>query len=291
MSCFTAALLTITGLAVGNTLSASIPVTTFETTTQRNDKGWSSIEVFYGTDQHLEIPARYQNVTWYSQVTQDRVISSLLHNKKNGYFVDLAANDAVHLSNTYGLERNLNWTGLCIEANPQYWKRLAYRQCQVVGAVVGAVRDAELHFNFKGEYGGIVKRSADNPNVMTVPLLEILQRYNAPEEIDYLSLDVEGAEAMILMQFPFDRYSIKILTIERLSNEGRQFLKTHGYEENVRLGAIGEGLFVHKSAHAALDWASLNKWDCDHLSGFVCAKPWNVPKKYAHLIANPTGKK
>jgi len=52
-----------------------------------------------------------------------------------------------------------------------------------------------------------------------------------------ICLDVEGAESLILMQFPLEEYRIKIMTIERLDQKGREFLKKYGYEENVRLGA------------------------------------------------------
>ena len=52
------------------------------------------------------------------------------------YFLDLAANDAVHLSNTLHLEQN-GWKGLCIEGNPMYWYSLsAFRNCTIVGAFV-----------------------------------------------------------------------------------------------------------------------------------------------------------
>ena len=53
-----------------------------------------------------------------------------------------------------------------------------------------------------GDHGGIAGDGFDNgprfkgqsPPWYTVTLTEILNRYNAPHQIDYLSLDVEGAE-------------------------------------------------------------------------------------------------
>lgn len=70
--------------------------------------GWHSIHVFYGASDLLEVP---QSSKWYSQARQDEIIAALFRNQPNLYFIDLAANDAVDLSNTLGLERNLNWTG------------------------------------------------------------------------------------------------------------------------------------------------------------------------------------
>ena len=44
----------------------------------------------------------------------------------------------------------------------------------------------------------------------TVPLADLLKHADAPAEIDYLSLDVAGAEALVLDGFPFDRYTFKV---------------------------------------------------------------------------------
>jgi hypothetical protein len=78
---------------------------------------------------------------WHSQARQDELVVALLGNKTNGYFIDLAANDAVQLSNTYALERFYHWKGVCIEPNPMYWYNLtAFRTCVIIGAVVGDQR-------------------------------------------------------------------------------------------------------------------------------------------------------
>ena len=65
------------------------------------------------------------------------------------FFVDLAANDALYLSNTFVLEKN-GWEGVCIEANPEYWYGLAsFRTCTIVGAAVGGKpEDDGLEVNF-----------------------------------------------------------------------------------------------------------------------------------------------
>lgn len=69
--------------------------------------GWSPIHVFYGDQSTL----KRSSSGWYSQVKQDEVVSALFRNKKNGFFVDLASNDAVTLSNTFALEERHNWDG------------------------------------------------------------------------------------------------------------------------------------------------------------------------------------
>ena len=59
---------------------------------------------------------QYQNlVNYYS----NWVATSTL-NHTGGFYVDLAANHPVQLSNTVYLERQLNWTGICIEPSTLY---------------------------------------------------------------------------------------------------------------------------------------------------------------------------
>merc|ERR1719438_96881 len=67
----------------------------------QNVKGWKSINIFYGEEAGLEIPV---NQKWFGQVNQDEIVFSLIG--PNGYFIDLAANDAVEFSNTLALEKN-----------------------------------------------------------------------------------------------------------------------------------------------------------------------------------------
>ena len=44
--------------------------------------------------------------------------------KKNGFFIDIGAHDGISLSNTYLLEQEYGWKGICIEPNPSVFKKL-----------------------------------------------------------------------------------------------------------------------------------------------------------------------
>jgi Methyltransferase FkbM domain len=82
----------------------------------------------------------------------------------------------------------------------------------------------------------------------------------APTEIDYLSLDVEGAESFIMQNFPLDQYRIKIITAERLRGPIRQYLKSQGYEFITRITRWGESLWVHSSYRNELDWSVIDQF-------------------------------
>ena len=61
--------------------------------------------------------------TLHSQHGQDATIIKLFGSRRNGYFVDLAANEPLYLSNTRTLERDFGWRGVCIEGQhlPGRW--------------------------------------------------------------------------------------------------------------------------------------------------------------------------
>lgn len=237
--------------------------------------GWSNIHVFTGGNssnlvKSSNIPQDYfDRSEWFSQVRQDEIVAHLLRHKRNGYFVDLAANDPIRISNTFALERNLKWGGLCIEANPIYWHGLSHRNCQVVGAVVGKVVGDTVDFRFpkeKAPKGGIVGSDFDNHNARhgeletrsTTTLAEILARFQAPPIIDYVSLDVEGAEFFVMSSFPFETYTIRVLTVERPSKELESLLRQHGYITLKKLKPWGEMLWIHRSFRDSVDLTALN---------------------------------
>ncbi|GKZ00018.1 hypothetical protein MPSEU_000955200 [Mayamaea pseudoterrestris] len=241
-----------------------------------SDSGWHAINVYYGDRDHLQFYSSinknyFDKVHWFSQRRQDYVVSKLLRNKRNGYFVDLAANDAVQISNTYALETFFDWNGLCIEPNPEYWAGLAYRKCQVAAAVVGKRRKQELQFRYtkKGPRGGIVGDEFQNkPAVASktkdvdlprygATLEDIFHKFNVPSVIDYMSLDIEGAEDFVMETFPFDRYRFRVLTIERSTDKLASILERHGYTLLKVLLAKQEFLWIHKDVESELDLSAL----------------------------------
>lgn len=249
------------------------PFPSFLPASTTTPNGWKSIDVFFGNSSQLvatsEIDADfYVGRRWFAQARQDELVVRLLRYPTGGYFVDLAANDAVKISNTFALERDYHWRGLCIEPNARYWWSLAHRQCHVIGAVVGRQRLQEVQFKFPNRaaaQGGIVgfdnaeaSRFGEDAPRLTVRLEEILERYNAPAVIDYLSLDVEGAETFVLETFRFERYRFRIITVERPTDELKRLLTRHGYVELKQLKRWGETLWAHELEQKQLDWTALD---------------------------------
>ena len=61
------------------------------------------------------------SMDFIGQKGQDQwIIDDVFHQKKGGYFIDLAATDGVSINNTWLLETKLEWNGMCIEPNPHF---------------------------------------------------------------------------------------------------------------------------------------------------------------------------
>lgn len=182
----------------------------------------------------------------FSQKKQDLwVIEDILPGVRGGYFVEIGGGDGRTHSNSYILERDYEWSGVIVEANQQYCTQIKnLRKCECINACVdGDVK--KVNFLPAGYLGGIIaedtdytmrlrawfiKRNSANVQILqTRTLVDILDEINAPNVIDYLSIDVEGAELRILGDFDFEKYSFLSMTIERPSGELHKTLINNGY--------------------------------------------------------------
>ena len=181
----------------------------------------------------------FRHVWTFSQAGQDLwVFGEAFNERERGFFLDIGAHDGITFSNTYVLERRYNWTGLCIEANPLTFGKLSQnRRATCINACLDN-RVGEVDFALRGMNGGILGADLDNreyakashvQRVKTVPLMNILMERSAPSIIDYMSIDVEGAEDRVLESFDFSRYQFNCLTIERPSERLRTTFAEHGY--------------------------------------------------------------
>jgi len=182
-----------------------------------------------------------QTNMFYSQIGQDEYyVKNIIDYKTNGYYVDVGAHDGIKLSNTYYLEKNLNWTGICIEANEELHQKLCVNRPKSINVnqLIYSQSDLELRFEMAlnkeiVEGNDMLSRiSNDEINAInhdyfteqfiqskiikqkTKTLTDVLDEANAPNTIDYCSIDIEGAELACLEGIRFDKYKFLFMTIE-----------------------------------------------------------------------------
>jgi len=198
-------------------------------------------------------PDKYSLNTRDGQYGQVLEIAKLFKNKKNGFFIEAGAYDGEIYSNTLKFEMDLNWTGLLVEPNPDVFEALLTknRKSYAIKTCLSTKPEVtEVSFDMAGIIGGIIngkfkpggpdeddreirrrrksKNLRDEDLVYTdelkrygrqtmemqcLPLTSIIKAMGNPT-IDYLSLDIEGAEFPVLQSIAFDEVDISVISIE-----------------------------------------------------------------------------
>ena len=201
----------------------------------------------------------------YSEKQQDLwIVLSALPGKRDGYYVDVGSADGVEVSNTKLLD-DMGWKGVCIDPFPT---NMSSRTCQLFRQPVFSVSGKKVSFRAAGMLGGItetlgitsvVPKVQQSPLVdfLTATLDEILEKAKAPSHIDFMSIDVEGAEYEVL-GLSLDKYQVEAFTIEH-NNEHpkreliRQLLESKGYTL-VRSWYRDDWYVLHGRYESKLDW-------------------------------------
>ena len=164
-----------------------------------------------------------------SQLRQDLFVAKLLNYKKDGYFVEFGATDGIEFSNSYLFSKFYNWKGILSEPNKYYHESLKKnrKNCNLNFDAVWISDDDFINFHecesstlsTLEDFCNFDKHSESRKNskvykVKTITLETLLNHFDAPRDIDYLSIDTEGSEYEILKAFDFDQYNIKVITCE-----------------------------------------------------------------------------
>jgi len=178
-----------------------------------------------------------------SQFGQDKWVLQNVRGK--GYFVDIGATNGISLSNTHALEK-AGWTGICVEPHDEAFKKLQKnRKCHVCDLCVLDRTGLEVDFCKAQKpnpvWSGIPsffsdgrKRKGEIVKKKTISLNDLLDHFNAPKWIGYLSIDTENSEWKILEGFDFS-HTFQCITVEhnfvsKNRNRIRALLREHGYK-------------------------------------------------------------
>lgn len=185
----------------------------------------------------------------YAQSGEDVIADIELGKKKKGVYVDVGAFHPKLFSNTY-LFYKRGWSGVCIEPRPG--ASGGFEKCRsrdkFVAMGVGAKKDVLEYFEFDDtaantfskeqaeksikEAGRKLKRRI---NVAVMPLMDILA-VNGVEEIDLMSVDVEGMDLEVLGSNDWERFRPKMVICEDLEFDLDEPRKSGVYRFLTKLG-------------------------------------------------------
>jgi len=194
--------------------------------------------------------SRYKTYEQYSQGGQDIYVTRILKEKRDGYFVEIGANNGYTMSNTYLLEKNYDWKGICVEATPYRMEELKNNRPNAICIETAVFSESNLELDFTTcpldilnvitDYAetavDFLNQSGQIIKVNTRSLTDILNENNSPENVDYLSIDTNGSEYKVLEGIDFTKYKFNVITVKNSSIEERQnkikeILTSNGYSK------------------------------------------------------------
>jgi FkbM family methyltransferase len=194
---------------------------------------------------------------FFSQVGQDRFLfENFFRGKRNGVFVDIGAYDGVKFSNSLFFERALGWSGLCIEPLPSAFAKLSAARCArclqlCVSDFEGSAEFVEcdagidekmlsgLVRHFDPRHSERVRNQASGGRSLQVPVRKLSDVLTEQDlyEIDFCSIDTEGAEISILSELDTERFRVAVFAVENNYDEPalRELMAAKDYDLVARL--------------------------------------------------------
>ena len=148
----------------------------------------------------------------YSHSWQDLFVLTMLDGKRNGTYLEIGANDPIHINNTYLLEQ-FGYSGISIDINQDLnWASKRLKSKYIVADATA------INYN------------------------ELLK--DMPKQIDYLQIDIDPEQATLeaLQKLPHDKYRFSVITYETDAYKGnltirdasRELFKSLGYKMIVK---------------------------------------------------------
>jgi FkbM family methyltransferase len=181
----------------------------------------------------------------HSQGKEEWIIRDFFEDRRGGFFVDVGCAWPVIYSNTYYLEKHLDWSGIAIDALPEFepgWKKRRPKS-KFFNYLVTDHTDTVESF-YRSELKGIssVWKPLKGPagkdltfeeiQIPTTTLNRLLE-HNQVSKVDFLSIDIEGAELLALAGFDIRRYRPEFVCIEaKPANREKilEYFAANGYE-------------------------------------------------------------
>lgn len=182
--------------------------------------------------------------------------------KKNlfgGFYIEAGASNGLWQNNTFLLEQEMFWTGLLVEPNEEMFKKCKTNRPNNIVENYALVDDKYKEefvklFSSNIDYGlslsGKInyknnqnlnkrninfdlKKGAEWQTVPAITLQKLIQKNNIRRKIDFLSLDVEGVELIVLdglnLKNNKPRFLLLEITTEKRKIKTETYLKKHGF--------------------------------------------------------------
>lgn len=217
----------VAGLAIGKLLFSPSPV---EKTSFAQPNG-------LGTELGRYAPKHF------SERNEEVIIRHFFKDRRGGFFLDVGAYHYRDGSNTYYLDKYLDWKGIAIDANGEF--ALGYKQnrprTSFYAFFVSDKSDENADFFIVRDPGHLTKstavpefvkgRETEEIKVPTITLNDLLAKLDV-KKIDFLNLDIELWEPQALAGFDIEKYRPDLVCVEahrQVRDKLLTYFGAHGY--------------------------------------------------------------
>ena len=189
--------------------------------------------------------ARGGDNIYFSQEGEDIVLDRFFEGKLNGFYVDIGSHHPIRFSNTYKFYLK-GWQGINVDATPGSMKPFNELRERDINLEIGiSENEGEMIYHLFDEpalntfstervdflLSTTTYKLKEKVIVKTKTLQQILKQYlPSNQSIDFLSIDVEGLDYMILATNDWTEYRPKMLLVEDLASSLENSVKSMVYK-------------------------------------------------------------
>ena len=192
----------------------------------------------------------------YSMDGEDLFVKNYFKEKKKGFYVDVGCYHPIHRNNTHLLHMQ-NWSGINIDTSQfsiDFFNYMRPKDLNYHCAISNKNKNIKLFYQKelsqlstteKSQAQNVFQGNIKEKEIMAFTLDEILNRDKYKNsKIDFLDIDVEGADLKAIKGLSFDKFQPELVCIEIHEKEIKQseiyqFLMDKKYE------LIWSGIFSH----------------------------------------------
>jgi FkbM family methyltransferase len=166
----------------------------------------------------------------YSQSGEDMILDTILCNVKNGFYVDVGANNPFEQSNTHYFYKK-GWRGVNIDALPgsmKYFDKVRKYDTNIEAAISNHEKEV-TYYMFKTSFYNTsqvddverIKTITPLIGVKKIKPIKLSELFDSLKikTIDFMSVDVEGLDFDVLKSNNWDIYKPKVVIIENFAHK------------------------------------------------------------------------
>lgn len=192
----------------------------------------------------------------YAMNNEDTAVLNYFKDRKNGFYVDVGCYHPIHRNNTHLLHKQ-NWSGINIDTSQFSIDLFNYMRPKDLNYNC-AISDkneniklfyqkelSQLSTTEKGQAESVFQGNIKEKEMQAFTLDEVLNRDRYKKsKIDFLDIDVEGADLKVLKGLSFDKFKPELICIE-IHEKEVELSEIYKFLVDKKYELIWSGVFSH----------------------------------------------